>query len=62
MNYLTKGLPAEARGHVESSPPPGWNVLRDALSFPLLVLKDSVHESNIQSVAKWCKTAYDSSC
>jgi D-serine dehydratase len=46
LNYLTKGLPAQAEQK--------WNVLCDALPFPLLVLKDSVLEKNIQTMAQWC--------
>lgn len=54
MDYLTKGFPAEAEQHLESKRAQEWNVLRDALPFPLLVLKDAVLERNIQSMAKWC--------
>jgi len=46
-NYLTKGLPAQTEQKC--------NVLCDALPFPLLVLKDSVLEKNIQTMAQWCK-------
>ena len=46
-----KGLPFGAA----EIPPAGWNVLRDDLHFPLLVLKESALAHNIAAMAEWCR-------
>lgn len=55
MNFLTKGLPFEAEKLSDNLKAQEWNILQDSLPFPLLVLKDSVLERNIQKMAQWCK-------
>jgi len=48
---MQKGLPFGAT----AIPANGWNVLRDDLHFPLMLLKESALAHNIMAMATWCK-------
>src|SRR5689334_219845 len=45
-----KGLPLATA----SPPPGGWNLLREDLPVPVLVLRDSALTANIRTMADWC--------
>ena len=52
--HCTKGLPFGVEltsSQIESN---NWNVLHGDLPFPLLVLKESALDHNLQSMARWC--------
>ena len=50
-----KGLPYPASANPGQAIPGGWNVLREDLQFPVLVLKESSLANNIRSMQVWCK-------
>ena len=47
---MQKALPYGVR----AIPATGWNVLRDDLHFPLMLLKESALAHNIAAMAEWC--------
>lgn len=55
IDALSKSLPHGTKTSPGEVRRLGWNVLRDDLHFPLLLLKESALEHNIRSMAAWCQ-------
>jgi D-serine dehydratase len=51
---IEKGLPLYEQLSIELVRSKAWNVLREDLPFPLLLLKDSALSHNIAAMSKWC--------
>jgi D-serine dehydratase len=56
LDGTTKGLPFDAVVTPATVKERGWNVLREDLHFPLMVLNDSALDHNIKAMAAWCKS------
>jgi D-serine dehydratase len=54
LNHTTKGLPYGAQISSAEITGKRWNVLKGDLPFPLMVLKESALEHNLQAMADWC--------
>ncbi|MEN6604538.1 MAG: amino acid deaminase [Bryobacteraceae bacterium] len=54
LDGTTKGLPFDAVVSPATVAAKKWNVLRQDLHFPLLVLKESPLDYNIKAMARWC--------
>jgi D-serine dehydratase len=55
VDGATKGLPFGAITTPAGVRSMGWNLLREDLHFPLMVLKDSALDHNIRAMAGWCR-------
>ena len=54
FDHTTKGLPYGAQISSAEIAAKRWNVLKGDLLFPLMVLKESALEHNLQAMAAWC--------
>src|ERR1043165_9249057 len=54
LDSTTKGIPFPASVTPASAAQKGWNLLKDDLHFPTMVLLDSAVEHNLKLMAKWC--------
>src|SRR5689334_4651061 len=50
----TKGIPAPGSVTPGTVAQKGWNLLREDLPFPVMVLLDSAVEHNLQTMKTWC--------
>ena len=50
----TKGIPATGTVTPGTVAQKGWNLLREDLPFPVMVLLDSAVEHNLQTMKRWC--------
>ena len=54
LDHTTKGLPYGAQVSSAEIAANRWNVLKGDLPFPLMTLKESALEHNLQAMADWC--------
>ncbi len=54
FDHTTKGLPYGAQVSSAEIAAKRWNVLKGDLPFPLMTLKESALEHNLQAMADWC--------
>src|SRR6185503_19907642 len=54
FDSTSKGIPFPASVRPGSVAQKGWNLLKDDLHFPTMVLLDSAVEHNLKLMAKWC--------
>ncbi|HQR36042.1 MAG TPA: alanine racemase, partial [Blastocatellia bacterium] len=54
FDHTTKGLPYGAQISSAEIAAKHWNVLKGDLPFPLMTLKESAIEHNLQAMADWC--------
>ena len=54
LDGTSKGLPSPGTVTPGSVKEKGWNLVREDLTFPVMVLLDSAVEHNLRTMAKWC--------
>jgi D-serine dehydratase len=54
LDSTTKGIPSPGSVTPGTVAQKGWNLLKDDLPFPTMVLLDSAVEHNLQTMKKWC--------
>jgi D-serine dehydratase len=55
LDATTKGIPGPGTVTPGTVREKGWNLLKDDLHFPVMVLLDSVVEHNLRTMSKWCE-------
>ena len=54
LDSTSKGIPSPGSVTPGTIAQKGWNLLKDDLHFPTMVLLDSAVEHNLQTMKKWC--------
>jgi D-serine dehydratase len=54
LDSTSKGIPGPGAVTPGTVAQKGWNLLRDDLHFPTMVLLDSAVEHNLKTMARWC--------
>jgi D-serine dehydratase len=54
VTSVEKGIPADVEITASSAARQGWNLLDEDLHLPLLVLKESALDHNLDAMARWC--------
>jgi D-serine dehydratase len=55
LDCRTKGIPGPGTVTPATVQDKNWNLLKDDLHYPVLVLLDSVVEHNLRTMAQWCR-------